>query len=192
MTGAYFSEFPRSVAFIDCTEIKTERPSAFDSQSQCFSDYKSSTTLKGLIATDPRGSVMFVSMLFSGCVSDNEICKDSGFFSFLRKLKDKGFLLDGDAIMADKGFRIEKDLLDLGLGLNIPPFSFSSSQLTPSEVSETRRIATHRIHVERAINRIKKFILISRKIPVNPFHNINEIWYVCSMLTNFLPTLVKK
>ena len=46
MPQNYKYDFPTSMAIIDCTEIKTETPSSLKSQSQCFSDYKSSTTLK--------------------------------------------------------------------------------------------------------------------------------------------------
>lgn len=41
-------------------------------RSQCYSDYKSSTTLKEIEGIDPKGSFIFASMLFSGSMSDNE------------------------------------------------------------------------------------------------------------------------
>ena len=56
--------------------------------------------------------------------------------------------------MAYRGFTIA-DMLDLrGVTLNIPPTKVKD-QLTPSELTTTRRIANLRIHVERAIGRIK-------------------------------------
>jgi hypothetical protein len=56
-------------------------------------DYKSTTTLKSLVVTDPRGSVIFVSDLFSGSISDNEICHKSGFYVlFLFSLYVTGFV----------------------------------------------------------------------------------------------------
>lgn len=62
----------------------------------------------------------------------------------------------GDSVMADCGFTIA-DMLDLrGLTLNIPPTKVND-QLTPSELTTTRRIANLRIHVERTIGRIKNF-----------------------------------
>ena len=59
--------------------------------------------------------------------------------------------------MAEKGFVIEKQLKGLDLQLNIPPFASSTSQMSPSNVCETRKIAKHRIHVERPINIVKNF-----------------------------------
>ena len=63
--------------------------------------------------------------------------------------------------MADKGYVIEEELKELDLQLNIPAFASSTSQMSPSDVCETRKIAKHRIHVERAINRVKNFKLVS-------------------------------
>ncbi len=70
---------------------------------------------------DPRGSPIFISALFSGSISDNDICKQSVFYELLQEMIDHGRIQAGDGIMADKGFRIEKELSSLGLTLNIPP-----------------------------------------------------------------------
>ena len=58
--------------------------------------------------------------------------------------------------MADKGFTISDLLEPLKVRLNIPPFVSSRNQQEPSEVIATQEIASERIHVERAINRVKK------------------------------------
>ena len=51
-----------------------------------------------------------------------------------------GCIQDNDGIMADKGFSIEKNLQELKLKLNIPPFASSASQIS---AYITRKIATH-------------------------------------------------
>lgn len=61
-----------------------------------------------------------------------------------------------DPIMADKGFTIQ-DFLPVDVSLNIPPFLGSTTQMLASDVEKTQEIASLRIHVERAINKIKKF-----------------------------------
>ena len=68
---------------IDCTEFKIQKPSSLNPQSQCYSDYKSCTTLKGLVGVDPRGSIIFSSMLFTGSISDKDITISSGFIILL-------------------------------------------------------------------------------------------------------------
>lgn len=57
---------------IDGTELNIQRSSSLTKQSQCYSDYKSSTTLKEIEGIDPKGSIIFAPMLFSGSMSDNE------------------------------------------------------------------------------------------------------------------------
>lgn len=191
MSSQFKADFPNTLAIIDCTELKTETPSSLSAQSQLYSEYKSSTTLKALVVTDSRGSFMFSSPLFTGSISDKEICEKGGFFDVLKDLLKEGFIQEGDSIMADKGFRIDKELAELKLKLNIPPFSTKAGQMSASDVNLTRKIAKHRIHVERIMSKIKNFKLLSRKIPVTLFSNINEIWMVCCYLTSFQNVLVK-
>jgi hypothetical protein len=75
-------------------------------------------------------SAYYQQYLFSGSISDNEICHERGFYVLLKQLKEMGCIQDNDGIMADKGFHIEKDLQELKLKLNIPPFASSASQMS--------------------------------------------------------------
>ena len=63
----------------------------------------------------------------------------------------------GDAIMADKGFDIQNDLKKLGLQLNIPPFLKDKVGFQEDDVIKTQTITRHRIHVERAIYKVRRF-----------------------------------
>ena len=68
--------------------------------------------------------------------------------------------------MADKGFTIDEQLHSRGVTLNIPPF-MKDGKLAAHDVKLTREIATLRIHVERAIERIKNLKIIDGTIPNN-------------------------
>ena len=59
---------------------------------------------------DPRGAIIFISQLFEGSFSDNQIVKRSGFLDLLEQKLRIGELNEGDAIMADKGFEITEEL----------------------------------------------------------------------------------
>ena len=59
--------------------------------------------------------------------------------------------------MADKGFDIQNDLKKLGLQLNIPPFLKDKVGFEEDDVIKTQTIARHRIHVERAICKVRRF-----------------------------------
>lgn len=92
--------------------------------------------------------------------------------------------------MADKGFEIAEDL-PKGVTLNIPPFLRGKDHLSIEEETETRRIASVRIHVEHAIARIKSFRILSTVFPISMTADLNKIWIICSYLYNFLPPLLK-
>ena len=63
-------------------------------------------------------------------------------------------------------------------------------QLAPDQEDETRQIASVRIDVERAIERIKNFNILRQMIPNTMAEDMNKIWKVCTILTNFKGPLV--
>ena len=92
--------------------------------------------------------------------------------------------------MADKSFQIQDLLAPLGVQLNIPPFLAGNTQMSESDVVLTKKVAHLRIHVERAIGRVKDFRILKDTLPATMWDSINEIVYVCCMLSNFSPPLV--
>ena len=92
--------------------------------------------------------------------------------------------------MADRGFEIQDLLVSKKASLNIRPFMRCKDQLDPDDEDETRQIASVRIHVERAIERIKNFNILRQIIPNTMAEDINKIWKVCAILTNFKGPLV--
>ena len=175
-----FSPYPTTRIIIDCTEIFIETPSSLKSQSQSWSQYKHHNTWKALVGISPNGVLTFVSKLWSGRVTDKKITSESGILNLLER---------GDNIMADRGFDI-KDVLPPGVSLNIPPFKGARDQLTAEETEETVRIAAVRIHVERAIGRVKNYHILDGVLPLSLSAVADQIFTVCCYLTNFLPPLV--
>ena len=60
----------------------------------------------------------------------------------------------GDSVMADRHFIIEEDLVLHGVHLNIPPLLHGKEQLTEKKLIITRHIASLKIRVERAMERM--------------------------------------
>ena len=70
MPESFQAVFPNIRVIIDCTEMKVQTPSSLTLHSEFYSNYKSATTLKGLIGITPAGAVSFVSALYTGSISD--------------------------------------------------------------------------------------------------------------------------
>ena len=116
-----------------------------------------------------------MSALHGGNTSDRELTIRSGLLDILEP---------GDSVMADKGFTIADLLAAKGVSLNIPPMK-TQNQFTEKELVETRRIASVRIHVEKAIRRIKAFQILE----CMPNYIANQVFFVCLFL-NFQKPLV--
>ena len=176
-----FKFFPKTRCIIDCSEFVIQQPSLPSSQRKTWSSYKHRNTAKVLIGVSPKGNITFVSSLWSGSVSDRMLTQKSGFLDLLE---------NGDDIMADRGFLI-RDLLALrGATLNVPPFA-CGKQLSSRATTKTRRIARARIHVERAIGRMKLFKILDGAIPLNLVPLLDQIVFICCALSNLNKQLVK-
>ena len=113
--------------------------------------YKSKNTWKKLIAITPCGTVSFLSKCYGGCASDRHIKETCGI---LEKMNP------GHNLTADKGFNISDLLVGKGSKLIIPPFVRDKNRFTKINCKNTSDIAKARIHVERAIARIKDFRIL--------------------------------
>ena len=171
--------YPNTRVILDATEIYIEQPHLPELQQITFSNYKNTNTYKALVGISPAGVITFVSSLFSGNISDKELTKRSGILDLLEP---------GDSVMADRGFNIEDELILRGVHLNIPPFLHGKSQLSETEMIKTRRIASLRIHVERAMERIKNVHIFDKIIP-SLTDIADRIFFICCALSNFQPPL---
>jgi len=176
-----FETFNGARITLDCTEIQCAVPrSSMSDQSATFSHYKQRNTFKALIGVAPNGTITFVSELYPGSVSDKQIVLHS-------KVLDQ--MQPGDLILADKGFLLH-DSLPQGVTVNIPPF-LTTQQFSTAQVKETTRIARARIHVERAIQRIKVFRITSF-IPASYRHKATKIFQACACLVNFQSPIINE
>ena len=176
-----FKYFPKTRSIIDCTEFFIQKPSLPSSQRVTWSNYKHHNTLKALISISPTGSFTFISKLFTGSISDRRIVEESGYLEYLEH---------GDDIMADRGFLIRDLLARRSCTLNIPPYSMGR-QLSSRAVTKTRRIASARIHVERAIGRLKTFKILQGTMPLRLHPLFDQVLGVCACICNLDSRLVK-
>lgn len=125
---------------------------------------------------------MFISEAYAGKSSDKFITINSGFLEALRP---------GDEVMADRGFTIRDVLHERKVKLNIPAFTYKRGQLTNEQVTRTRRVANVRIHVERAIRRLKVFKILSQTVPISMTPRLDKILIICAALANMRSRLIR-
>jgi len=180
-----FKKYKKTVrCIIDCTEIQIDRPSLAASNNAVYSQYKSRPTLKCLVGITPGGTISYVSKAFGGSESDKKIVKSTGIVNRFEA---------GDICMADRGFNIQELFLEKQVELIIPPFKRttpSTDQFTLEEDAATKQVANARIHVERAIGRLKSFDILQGPIPLNMIDLMDSTLIICSAITNLQPFLV--
>ncbi|KAM7314204.1 uncharacterized protein LOC115309966 [Ixodes scapularis] len=183
--------FRNVIGVLDCTEIFIQKPSYMLARSQTYSRYKHHNTVKVLITVSPSGAVTFISRAWGGRVSDKELTLKSGLLNIVR---------EGDVYLVDRGFRCQEMFAAKGATLLIPAFTKGKKQLSGAEVTLSRKLSRARIHVERAIRRLKVFRIFQTVLPISfvkksddvAMCTIDKALIVCAALTNLQLPLLKK
>ena len=183
---AFRANYSRVVCILDAFEIFIQKRSDPLQQSLTWSNYKHSNTLKYVVGITPDGLIAFVSPGYGGRISDTELVKDCG-------LIDK--LPEGYIVLADRGFKgIETLLSEKKCTLLRPPSVYSSVKPSKEEVLETKRIASIRIHIERFIERIREFEMLSPYscLPPSTMLYIDQVTKIAAGLINLQKPLIQK
>jgi hypothetical protein len=175
MPKSFRKNYRKCRVIIDCTEIFIQRPTNLKARAKTWSSYKHHNTMKVLIGITPYGAVSFLSKCWGGRVSDKVITNESKFYEKLDH---------GDLVLADRGFLIQDELAAYGAQLAIPPFSKGKKQFSQKEVENSRRLSRSRIHVERAIERVKRFQILKNVMPITLLPHADSIVTICSALTH--------
>jgi len=108
-------------------------------------------------------------------------------------MENSGFMdlmSEGDSVMADRGFNVRDLMTKKKAHLIMPAFTMKCAygkgkMLTSTEIWESRKIAHHRIHVERAIERLKTYRLLSHVIPLDLKPIVDKMLILACGLCNY-------
>lgn len=76
--------------------------------------------------------------------------------------------MQGDLILADRGFNIHDSAGLYYAEVKLPPFTKGKLQLSQSDVDLSRQLSRVRIHVERIIGLVRqKYTILQSTIPIN-------------------------
>jgi hypothetical protein len=81
--------------------------------------------------------------------------------------------------------------MEAGGILVMPPFKSGNRQFTSKENEEGYKCASVRIHIERCIERLKRFRILDF-LPLNILKYIDDIIVIIAAVSNCLPDLVKQ
>lgn len=172
----YFSKYRDCRMVLDCTEIPLQKPKNLESQLLTYSHYKGTHTAKVLVCETPGGLISYVSPAYCGRSSDTHITKESGLLE-----KCLPFI---DSVMVDKGFLIDELCCEHKVKLVRPPFLRKNTQLSKSDAANNQSIAAARVHVERAIQRMKLFRILRDNFSADLLPQIDDVVVIIAGLVN--------
>nr|XP_695963.3 uncharacterized protein si:ch211-262i1.5 isoform X1 [Danio rerio] len=167
-----FQDYPDTQVIIDCIELCCRIQS-----SDLFPDEGYDCTFKGLIGMAPHGAVTFVSSLYAGSVSDNEVLKKSGIVLYLKPEM---------AIMVNKDFLVDDSVL---CRVYRPAYPVKRELMEADEdvgkMGDTQSIAQLRVHIEHLICRVKQHKLLDSVMPFTSTRTINRLYIVACLFINY-------
>nr|CAH0101517.1 unnamed protein product [Daphnia galeata] len=174
---SFRKNYSRIQSMIDCFEIEIQKPSDPIHQALTWSEYKGCNTLKFLVSITPDVLINFVSTGYGGRITDEHITAQSRFHD---KLKP------GVLVMADRGFkRIEPFISGKKCTLVRPSSVLSGVRSSKRQVIDSRKISGLRIHVERAIRRIREFSFVSPNA-CRSYQQIKDVDEVMKIVCGFV------
>lgn len=176
---AFQESYPKCRAIVDCAEIPVRLP-AEDPARHAYFNRHGHHTVKFVVATAPCGTVTFVSKVYSGGSTDSFMTSDSGFLDLLEP---------GDVILSEKGFPCTMtSFKDKGVNVVVPPFVRDNKKF--SEDEDLHKILSVQGHVERCMERLKRYRILSDKLSSDLFPHLEKVAYACAVLTNLKLTVI--
>nr|XP_037283554.1 uncharacterized protein LOC119176397 isoform X1 [Rhipicephalus microplus] len=179
-----FEEYKEVRVVLDCTEVAVEKSHCASCRILTYSHYKGTHTAKLLVGVSPAGLITFVSCGFGGRTSDRTCVEKSGVLEKLDSFEDD--------VMVDKGFNLGSLCENLGLGVVQPPFLCGQLQFTAKDSEKTLKIARARVHVVRALQRMKVFKVLKEPVPWEVVGALDEILVIGGIVNLSSPILSEK
>ncbi|XP_067130115.1 uncharacterized protein [Centruroides vittatus] len=177
-----FQKYSKVRVILNCTEVLVQKPKCICCRILTYSHYYGKHTVKVLVGIASSGLITYLSKAYGGRASDKAIFEESNLLNLLDPYADQ--------VMTDKGFHIEDACSARAIGLVRPPFIRNQNQLSKHDALETAEIAKARVHVERAIQRMKLFAVLKQKLDWTLLPHIDKILtIICGVVNLSRPIL---
>ena len=171
----FIPKYVETYVVLDCTENFLKSFKCLHCRALLYSQYKGKQTAKYLIGVTPSGLICYCGLGHCGRASDSHIFDVENIIANIPA---------GSAVMADKGFFIDEALKQNNSKLFRPPFLRGQKQLTEIQCEENKGIASARVHVERAIQRIRIFKIFNNTCEKNMVGVMDELMFIACAITN--------
>lgn len=166
---------------LDCIEIPLRKPEEMESKFLMYSSYESKYIAKVLVCETPGGHISYVSPAYCGRVSDTFVTKESDLLG-----RCLPYIY---SVMVDKGFLINELCLEHRIKLVRSPSLHNKQKLNRQEATKNQDIADARVHVERAIQRMKLFKILRDSFSIDLLLYIDDIIQIIAGLVNVSKSL---
>jgi len=179
-----FDKFRGTRVVVDCAEIPVQCCQKCLKCRFCmYSNYKGRYTIKFLIGISPHGLIIFLSHFYGGRSSDKFIFSESGLLDLCEC---------HDGVMVDKGFHVDDICNDYAVQLIRPPFlRQTSGKFTRAEGVANTNVAKARVHVERAIQRLRNFGVMVGQVTWGLLPYMDDLLHIVSALVNLSSPIIK-
>ena len=184
MPSSFKKNYPKTRCIIDCTEVACEVPKESHQKVLLYSNYKNKHTIKWLVKVAPSGEFTYISRAYGGRATDSQITTESNLIQMLDP---------GDVILADKGFPkiVSETINNVGSFLVLPPHKSTGRQFSGRQNDISYNVASVRIHVERAIGRVKHFKILE-KFTQSMVPYADKIFVILCFVSNNFPDIIKE
>lgn len=176
-----FRNYYPTTCIVDCFEIRIQKPRDPDAQQRCYSNYKKCCTIKVFVASEPNGNVCFLSSMYQGAISNVENMKRCKFLENLAL---------GSLVLASRGPQLVKLAAARYVTRVVPTSTSGGRGFCDNEVTQAYKIARVRIHMKRAIGRMKSWRELGGPILINTLERkarkIRVFAHLCKFLSAFV------
>ncbi|XP_067141811.1 uncharacterized protein [Centruroides vittatus] len=157
-----FQKYSKVRVILDYTEVLVEKPKCISCRILTYSHYYSKHTVKVLVGITPSGLITYLKFIFKAY----------------------------EGMASDKAIFEETNLLNL-LDPYAVQFVIKQNQLSKQhDALETAEIAKARVHVERAIQRMKLFAVLKQKLNWTLLPHIDKmLTIICGVVNLSRPIL---
>ncbi|KAJ8673082.1 hypothetical protein QAD02_004343, partial [Eretmocerus hayati] len=175
-SSKFSGDLSKTRAVLGYIEILTGKFDCLRCEVNMFAGDKRYGLVKFLVSATTCGCVSFVSKAYGGRAPNKDILKQSCLLDNLDPSRD--------LVLVDKDLDIDSECLQAHIKLVKPPKLEKNSQMTTTDILYTNQIAAARLPMEKSVQRMKSFKILTQRITLPVKRTIDFTSEVIAGLVN--------